>query len=363
MNIIPIKEAEFDLLREEWNALLDRSAADCVFLRWEWIHTWWDIFRKKRKLFILTVRQDGRLVGAAPFFIEPAAFPKPRCLRFCSDELSPDYMDLILEKGQEGSATREIVRYVLSNAGEWDILCLDNLRAGSTLLADGLYDGLAYSTQVSFSCPYIPIQGTFDDYIRSRTNLATFELDKKHKRFFQKPEVRHFVVKDLKDLSRSIDDLFALRKMRSASKGMQSSFVDGDVKRFHYEISRHFLKEGILNLRLIYDHQTPVSAGYAFNYKKRVYFFQTAFDPQYKKWSAGGLVFRLVVQQAFAEGIIEFDTLKGNEAYKFMWSDAAHDEMNLTVYNRSLRGQGWRRLRRLKNALRRVKKKILKDPP
>jgi len=359
MNVTLIKEAEFDLLREEWNALLDRSSSDGVFLRWEWVHTWWKIFHKNRTLFILTARQDGRLVGIAPFFIEPAIFPKPRCLRFCSDELSPDYMDLILEKGQEGPATQAIVQHVLRNAGEWDIICLDNLRAGSTLLADGLFDGLAHAGKVSFSCPYIPIQGTFDDYVRSRAILATLGLDKKHKRLFQKPGMRHFIVKDPKTLPRAIDDLFAIHKMRYAFKGVRSTFADGGVKRFHGELSRLFLKEEILNLHLIYDDQTPVSAFYTFKYKKKVYFFQSAFNPLYMKWSAGVVIFRMVLQQAFAEGFSEFDMLKGNEAYKFNWSDVARDEMNLSVYNRTLRGQWGRRVHRLKNFLRRAKRTLL----
>jgi CelD/BcsL family acetyltransferase involved in cellulose biosynthesis len=359
MTIQRIREKEFDLLREEWNGLLDQSASDCVFLRWEWIHTWWDIFRKNRTLFILTARLEDRLVGVAPFFIEPASFPKPRCLRFCSDELSPDYLDIILEKGQEGPATQEIIHHVLNSSGEWDIICLDDLHTGSTLLENDLFNGLAHAAKVSFNCPYIQIQGAFDDYIRTRTNLTTFELDKKHKRLFQNPGVRHFIAESQEDISRSIDDVFALRKMRSAIKGGQTTFVEGDVKRFHNEISRFFLRDGILNLHLIYDNQTPVSAAYSFNYKKKIYFFQTAFDPSYKKWSAGGLVLRMVVQQAFAKGFSEFDTLKGKEPYKLQWTDTVHDEMNLTVYNRNLRGQLWRRLRRLKNIIRRVRRVLL----
>jgi CelD/BcsL family acetyltransferase involved in cellulose biosynthesis len=358
-----LTEEDFGRIGAEWNALLDRSAADGVFLRWEWIHSWWSIFRKNRRLFILTVRQDNRLVGIAPFFIETALFPKPRCLRFCSDELSPDYLDLILEKDQAEILTREIVQEVLKNSGEWDILCLDNLRADSTLLAAGLFDGLDHAAKVSFRCPYLPIHGSFDDYFRSRASLQSFELDKKLKQLFKKPEMRHVMVNDPEALTRAMDELFALRKSRSEAKGSQSNFLDEAVRRFHHDISRRFLAEGILNMQMIYDGEKPVSATYAYNYKKTIYVFQTAFDVQYKKWSTGGLMFLLILRQAFPEGFREFDMLKGDEPYKLKWTDVMRDEMNLTVYGRGWRGQGWRRLRQLKNQLRPVKRALTGRAP
>src|SRR5258708_28460269 len=87
-----ILPSEFDSLRGEWNALLRRSAMDSVFLRWEWMRTWWDIFNRNRKLFILTIRFNDRLVGLAPFYIEWGPLGAPRTLKVCSDELSPDYL-------------------------------------------------------------------------------------------------------------------------------------------------------------------------------------------------------------------------------------------------------------------------------
>ena len=31
----------FTALRPEWNELLRASGADCPFLTWEWLHSWW----------------------------------------------------------------------------------------------------------------------------------------------------------------------------------------------------------------------------------------------------------------------------------------------------------------------------------
>src|ERR1700689_2475253 len=96
---------EFDSLRAEWNALLERSSANGVFLTWEWIRTWWTHLAERHKLSIAAIRSEGRLVGIAPLAIRPAAI-KRLFLFSCGEFLGSgtagsDYLDLIVEKGSE----------------------------------------------------------------------------------------------------------------------------------------------------------------------------------------------------------------------------------------------------------------------
>src|SRR5579864_9692406 len=122
LQVTRIDDREFDSLRGDWNGLLGRSVCDSVFLRWEWIHTWWGIFKKDRTLFLLIARRDGQLAGIAPFYIERSGLLGTRYLKFCSEELSPDYMDIVAEPRQEAEVAREIVSYLLRHAGEWDVI-------------------------------------------------------------------------------------------------------------------------------------------------------------------------------------------------------------------------------------------------
>src|SRR5213082_1594 len=53
-------------VRSEWNALLASSRADCIFLTWEWLYTWFKHLGSGRQLFIVAVRREGELIGLAP---------------------------------------------------------------------------------------------------------------------------------------------------------------------------------------------------------------------------------------------------------------------------------------------------------
>src|SRR5437867_20023 len=50
-------DIEFTALKEEWNSLLTESGSNEISLTWEWLYTWWKVFRDdSRRLLILAVR-------------------------------------------------------------------------------------------------------------------------------------------------------------------------------------------------------------------------------------------------------------------------------------------------------------------
>lgn len=361
-----IDESRFRDMEGEWNALLGRSEADNVFLRWEWIHTWWEIFGKGHALFLWTARQEGRLVGIAPFYIESAAFPSARRLRFCSYEMSPDHMDIIAEHGLESSTAREFLDRFRKCAEDWDVLEVDNLSSKSSLLCQSsLLSEYGLSVERSFECPYVLIpQMTFDEYVASRSGLADRGMKRKLFNLTKKEGIRHVIVRDSESHLKAMRDLFKLHNARASDKGYDSRFTSGDVERFHERLSVLLLEKGILNLHLLYDGETPVGAQYAFQHGRKVCYFQGGFDPAYKRWSAGLLMIYLVLGKAFADGALEYDMLKGNEPYKALWSNATRWDMRLHGYSPTHRGsfarscdgliRGLRSAKRIANGLGRL---------
>src|SRR2546430_12209639 len=73
--------AAFEALREEWDALLEASPSQCLFLTWEWLYTWWKHLGGDRSLCIITARSGDELVAIAPFALRqwrggpPSLFP------------------------------------------------------------------------------------------------------------------------------------------------------------------------------------------------------------------------------------------------------------------------------------------------
>src|SRR5262245_9028087 len=99
---------EFLNLRDEWRALLASSTFGCVFLTPGWLSTWWKLPAEDRLLFIVTARDEGRLVGILPTAERPAQLSRmtPRVLEFIgSGMIGSDYLDVIIVKGREKEVT------------------------------------------------------------------------------------------------------------------------------------------------------------------------------------------------------------------------------------------------------------------
>jgi len=101
-------EARFTAMREEWNALLGDSDADCLFLTWEWLHTWWRHLGGRRRLFLLAARRGGELVAIAPLALAPPElgrlFPFRSLQLLGTGAVGSDYLDLIVRRGWEDEA-------------------------------------------------------------------------------------------------------------------------------------------------------------------------------------------------------------------------------------------------------------------
>ena len=329
-----ISVEQFERMRAPWNALLSQSAADSVFLRWEWIKAWLDTFRPEREIFILTVKRDEELIGIAPFYVMGGAL-RSRYLRLCADEVEPDHLDLILKRGEEDHALSAL-RDFLRHNGSWQAVIFDHV-GEETVLArrwaefGPAFGGAGARREVFNNCPYVRIAGRFEEFVQSRRELRSYDLDKKLRKL-TKSDVRIWEPRDGKEVEAAMGELFRLHAMRSDQKGVHSRFLSPRAMRFHRKVAALLFGEGILRLRLLAQGESAIAAAYCFSHGNRMTFFQTGMDPAWKKRSAGAILVNMAVREAFETGLQEFDFLKGEEPYKALWANAVRRDYRLSAY-------------------------------
>jgi CelD/BcsL family acetyltransferase involved in cellulose biosynthesis len=72
-----------------------------------------------------------------------------------------------------------------------------------------------------------------------------------------------------------------------------------------------------------------VAALYAFFHRRRFYYYLGGYDPAFQLVSPGTLLIARAIEQAICERAQEFDFLRGQEAYKYLWG-----AKNRMVYRR-----------------------------
>src|SRR5204863_6928382 len=120
-------EDALDALAPRWNALLERSGSDAIFLTWEWISTWWKVFGRRFALLLLTAEDgNGELIGIAPTMVGPrrsASGLTFRALMLIGQRADTfaEYLDFIVERGREAEVTSAFCDFLHREvATEWD---------------------------------------------------------------------------------------------------------------------------------------------------------------------------------------------------------------------------------------------------
>ncbi|MER5947666.1 GNAT family N-acetyltransferase [Streptomyces sp. NPDC001904] len=128
--------AGFGALREEWNRLHRSCATATPFQSHAWLHSWWLSYGSAGRLRVVLVRQDGRLVAAAPLMRRLRPFPT---LTPLGTDIS-DFSDVLVDADPPGGS--DAVLDALG-AGLWRlagtaVVDFREVRPGSTV--EALYD-------------------------------------------------------------------------------------------------------------------------------------------------------------------------------------------------------------------------------
>src|SRR5207237_151798 len=79
---------------------------------------------------------------------------------------------------------------------------------------------------------------------------------------------------------------------------------------------RERAERGRLRLYTLFAARRPVASVYGVVHGGKLLYYQSGYDPAWASKSVGLVLLARTVQEAYAEGLHEFDFLRGNEAYK-----------------------------------------------
>jgi len=337
--------ARLEHLSAEWSDLLNDSDADCLFLTGEWLETWWRHFsRQDWTLHLVTVRRQSHLLAILPVFTRPRTFGGlMTCLstEFLGTGLvGSDYLDVIIRRKEEESVSRALIEFFERRR---PLLMLSHLPASANGV-DGVtreleQSGWTVERNSIETCPYIPLHGhTWESYLTSLGANHRYNFQRRLKNIHAQGTVLFDTVEKEDQRPEALDSLRSLHtlcwKGRGGSQAMQST----REKAFHESFSRLALERGWLRLSLLRMNGRPIAAVYGFLYRKRFYFYQSGYDPAWRRDSVGLVAMGLAIKQALAEGADEYDLLHGTESYKFLWTGEARNLDRIRLFPPSIRG-------------------------
>jgi CelD/BcsL family acetyltransferase involved in cellulose biosynthesis len=342
----------FELLRDEWNALLDASGSWNPFLTWEWMWAWWAHLRDAATLNIVTVRSGGRLIAIAPLMIVRRGLSVPPRLEFIGVGSGADYLDVIVRTGDEAVALAALARAV---DAQQLALQFDNLPPSP--MSARLWRELAGNGWTAIEgnpdvCPFIDLSGhSWDSYLASLGSSHRANVRRRLRALAAAFDMRFAVVESHEVRRVALEELFKFHDQRWTCGG-STAFSTTPLRAFHQDLTRSALDRGWLRMYTLSLDNTLVGAMYGFARDGRFYFYQHGTDAAYARYSLGLVLMGLTVRAAIDDGVREFDMLYGHEAYKKLWAAHQRPLGRLMLFPPRLAGRWLQRRAETRQAVR-----------
>jgi CelD/BcsL family acetyltransferase involved in cellulose biosynthesis len=320
---------DFLNLKGEWNSLVFEDPSSTIFQTWEWnFNVWRYDGGRPRNLSIILIRdENGNLVGIAPFYsYKKTVFGfKMRIIELIGSGLT-DYRSFIAKPHNRIRIYTEILNWLNENSKQWDTVDLQYISEESPIAKnyDTLFRDFKFRTAIQQHniCPYIPLSSNLDFYENLYNRSLVKYLKRKTRKFDKDLNYRFLTVSNPSELDRYLENLFDLHKKRRNQQLQLGQFRSNNRKELFRSLSQDLIKKGWLKMFFLLVDDQKVGCLYNFEFKNKVYFYQSGLDPnpKFARYSLGYIMLTITIKEALKAGMKEYDLLSGNEGYKKEWT-------------------------------------------
>lgn len=312
----------WDEIKSEWNQLVGQSTCDVPFLYQEFLRDWWVTLGggewKDGTLVIVTAREEGNLVGAAPLFLTRNK-QNLQALMFVGSYEIIDYLDFVVLPERLEEFLSGFMDYLQRDQVlHWDVLDLYNILNTSPTLAtlEKLSPGLPwhYRQEVLQPAPYVPLPGNWETYLAGIDKKQRHEIRRKMRRAEESGYQTGLYFTTNPDRLEADIRCF-LRLM--AQDGDKESFLTDPMREQMAQVIRTAFKKGWLQLAFLEIGGERASAYLSFMYRNRLWVYNSGINLQLIEYSPGWVLLGYLLKWCTENGYSEFDFMRGNEEYKY----------------------------------------------
>ena len=321
----------FNALREEWNQFLFQGLLEDIFLTWEWLFAWWKAFGDANELWLLTVRENGRLIGIAPLMLKThrKLFLQLRVLLSIGTPQC-DVSGFIATNKE--IVTEAICSYLEEHKEEWDILEMKampkSVYEAKELPEFFLKDNGYRTIQKVDEHYYLPVNDSWENYFNNLSKNLRRNLKRRLRRAEEQGNVIHkrYTGKNLN--WEHFKMIFEINEKGSFPYLYRSK----KSKTFHEYLYDLLNENGWLQIETLYIDDQPVAFQYGYIFMNKYQDWRGGYDANYETLGVGKILMMFSIQNWFKEQVREVDFLRGTHAYKADWQPLSRDFIDLRIF-------------------------------
>ena len=325
-----------------WNKVVEAAGCNYPFLEHAWARTWWESFGAGSTLQIVVVMAGDKPIAIAPLIFTSIRIwgIKVRRLGFFYNAHVPRADFIIAQQSRE--AYRIIWDHIYRNCS-WDVLQLCQLPEGSLTLEEipslAAKDGCQTGVWQSCASPYQPLCTSWNEYFDGLTAKHRSNLRNRFKRLRNTGPVEMELVTSDEKLTDTLETGLQLEAAGWKGKAHTAISSDPDVARFYLKLAWSAARRGWLFLHFLNAGPDRVAFLYCLSYKNRIYRLKSGYAPAYARYSPSNLLDCLALQNAFEQGITEYEFLGESDDWKLQWAKQTKPHYWLFICSHTVTGR------------------------
>jgi hypothetical protein len=286
---------------------------------------------------------QGRLVGLAPLMLAGNCasegytryITRFRELQFIGEASGSDHLDFIVERGHERGVIPAFLSFLKEKNAAWDILHLSGLSSRSGNLDIMRKSHIFWHETTAYVCPVVSLPKDWETFLQGLSPAKRRELKRSRAQLDKcyPGQWQARLITSAGELDSALDRLFELHQAKWNRRGGLGAFGGHGAMAFHRAIAHRFLELGWLRFYRLDVGNEIGALLYCHRFRDRVYAYASGNDPRLchamHHVSPGHALIELAMREAIENRALEFDFLRGDEAYKFRWGAEARMDLNL----------------------------------
>jgi CelD/BcsL family acetyltransferase involved in cellulose biosynthesis len=312
---IEFSEDPRDFQRRDWSDLVGADPSGTFFHTPAYLKLYWEEFGGLTGSLLLAFAVDeaGEQVGAAAFE------RSEETLRFLGGTEVTDYMGPVGRDATQDMVAAELLAS-LAKRDDWEAVDLRGLPEDSRWLdclseaavAQGL--SVQETEDQNGVAPCISLPETWEAYLERLPSKLRHEIKRKARRL-ESERGPYLLVRSTEETL--VADLDRFVELHRSSEGPKGVFMQPGMEIFFRRLAEEFLPVGVFRLNFLEIDGTKVAGTIGFEFQRRSYLYNSAFDHGWKHLSPGMVLVTEDIREAIEDGCGVFDLLKGDYPYKY----------------------------------------------
>ncbi len=328
---------------EAWNALLDQSDADPIFMSLPWLSAWWRQFGDAYDLLVYVIAKQDLVVGIIPLIRRKKEGFRQLCVAGVGRS---DYQDFLLHPAHADACMGLFMDEILPAIPDWDLFQCTRLIEGRTTpkllrsrVLESRFKGHVHAFDVA---PYAALTTPWtvyrDEHVRKKIVKDSERQHRRLARTFGPVSFKKAETKETFDAW--FPELVHFHQVRrNQVKNDFSMFNDPAVRGFYASAAEGLMAQGQLAMDALFVGEALAALHLGFRANGRFYYTLPVMNQKYEKYSVGRLLLLHLMAERAEEGDAVFDFGYGDESYKYDFTSARETMLEVVLVNRTAKGR------------------------